>query len=275
MDMETALRDAAREENAALPFGTWKEALLAKAEQQEPGEQDLPLRDADLPEEFGMNRQEGLVNSDELRLRRHKSMRRVVRTAASLAAALLVLVGVRAAYLNTSGSSTPMNEAESLRDNAAPAAEAPMPRAYGAPFDDDSIEESLQSAPREEVAMDVQEAAGGIAATDMPYAGGGGDSGNMLPNTEQDVLQAVRNALMNGNTESRGAESESDVPTEFVSVEYKAGQSYSLIHLDGAGPLIQLEKADVYIVVLDTRVKNADQYVVDAATLEVLGILSR
>jgi|GEM_PF-4912427 len=256
-DLDAALRKLAAKENAALPAGQWKEAVLKKAE-----EDDMPAA-------------EPYDKNDLKSFRRRKTMRRMT-AGLSLAAALVVILlgAFSSGFLHLGASDSRMDAQpkmaaaqEAPAATAAPA--APESLALPAPAPDTGASGSAAQAPS--LAGGAAPAESGTPLLTPPSAGNAQNAaGDIRPfmaaltlTPEQEkAVDAVRNAPL---ISYRGADGSAEpvvqtVENTGVRVRFWDTNETKTVTL----PVL-------YLVTLNPAEEDAPRYAVDGATFEVLG----
>lgn len=242
-DIDALLRDTAQADNQALPFSDWKDALLKEAAAQPAAEATGNAALAFAPP----------------KKRRAVSVRQLTIGLSTVAAALLVVVGLRGIQQPAAAPAP----AEAIA--AAPAA---PPAAFnaesGAGAQVDAIAPQTDAAMLAEAAPMAPEAPAADTAADGVDPAAAEDAPLMqsraAPGPEElAALHAVQAAL--GLPEDDGA---------FAHITWEEGAAYTIAPLEAGAQPRQLESASIYVVVPDTREDGAS-YAVDAETMQVLG----
>lgn len=252
-DIDALLRDTAQADNQALPFSDWKDALLQKAAGQAP--EDVQA--------------DGTLAFAPPRKRRAISLRQAAIGLSTVAAALLVVFGMRGMQPAAPAPAPAEPAAFSMAAPAAPeanAADAATPHPDTAP-----LAEAAPMAPEGYVG-DSQEApaSAGAAADAMPpeagaYGAAGASSaqGRMAISPEElEALYAVQAAL--GLPEEEA---------EFAYVMLEENARYTIAPLEANAKAAELNDISIYVVILDMTAEMPPSYAVDASTMKVLGTI--
>ncbi|MDL2217920.1 hypothetical protein LJC27_04610 [Christensenellaceae bacterium OttesenSCG-928-M15] len=285
-NIDALLNETAKHDNAAIPFAQWKQELLKAAREQDADAAEKTENTPSPLVELAEHRQA----KDELLAHRRKMRRNITMGFASAAAVLVVVLAANSNLMrtNTANDAAPpsaqqymtgANEADIAADEdmnglmrdfvsaeveefdldmmipegafIAPepaASDAPM-ASYAAPID----EKSQEAVTAVEKALEAQSAPG-ESGGDSSVPGGSGETPPELPANDTGTL--------NGGTQN----DEPYAPLFTPYAVFISGQPFRILSLEGVEATTAPEEG--YIVFMEDGEK---QYLVDAATMEVLG----
>ncbi len=245
LDIDLLLRDAAAEENKALPLDDWKRRLLEKVES---GEEEIPV-------------------ADELAARRRSKLRKWTVGISTVAAALLIVVGTSELF-----QSNGMNEKSAVPQEARIAAEQ-------GPMDQALPEASLYAMP--EAPMAAQDAPAAPSALEAPApavesapptVGTGDTAGSAgqanLFGMEQALTPEQQQAIDALNAALPAERGKADPATAVV---LQLDNVTVTVHPLSGGEEQEVTRALVYQIMVVSDTGEMASYVVDASNYEVLG----
>ena len=251
LDIDLLLRDAAAEENKALPLTDWKRRLLEKVEN---GEEEIPV-------------------ADELAARRRRKLRKWTAGISTAAAALLLLVGASGLLQNNGMNAkfavpqeARIAEEQGTMDQALPEAslyampEAPMAAQDAPATEAPSALEAPAPAP---AALESQPP----AATGAGDAAGGAGQANLF-GTEQALTPEQQQAIDALNAALPAERGKADPATAVV---IQLENVTVAVHPLSGREAQEISRALVYQIMIVSDTGETATYVVDASNYEVLG----
>lgn len=248
LDIDLLLRDAAAEENKALPLTDWKRRLLEKVEN---GEQEIPV-------------------ADELAARRRSKLRKWTAGISTAAAALLILVGASGLLQNNG-----MNAKSAVPQEARIAAEQgtmdqalPEASLYAMPE-----APMAQDAPATEAPSALEAPAPAALESQPPAATGAGDTAGgagqaNLFGTEQALTPEQQQAIDALNAALPAERGKVDPATAVV---IQLENVTVAVHPLSGREAQEIARALVYQIMVVSDTGETATYVVDASNYEVLG----